>query len=282
MPFHLGRRRNRYWSACAMLVFLYVLLSPALSTAGPRKQAETEDPKPPAMEMEGIDVPMKPDDAPSDRVIEAGTPAIIKGRPPAAAPAPAATAASARPVEPARSQRYFSAALKVDCLVPSLAVTTTVAVTVELRYLLPFHENRLSLGVEAGWYALQGGGTAHDADLGDYDYSYYINNIPIFVGPAYELPIPGLDRTPFDLFVSGGFAMVISRSHGVAFSSRSNASGIGLGYYVGAGAELNIWIGRILAEVRYTSALTDYGLPQQGGSGDLGGTNIYAGYRFVF
>jgi hypothetical protein len=280
MPSHSGIRGRPDPVSHLSRALLLSLLVPALAAAGPPKQTEPEDPKPPVMEMEGIEVPVKGADDPADRVIEAGTPAIGKGRPPPS-PAPAA-AAPAAPAEAPRRQRYFSAALKVDCLVPPRDVSATVAVTVELRYLLPFHDNRLSLGVEAGWYALRGSGKGSDADLGSYEYSYFIHNVPIFIGPAYELPIPGLDRTPFDLFVGGGFAMVISRSSGTAFGGSADASGIGLGYYAGAGAELHAWIGRVLVEARYTSAWTDYDLPQEGGKGDLGGVNIYAGYRFIF
>jgi hypothetical protein len=229
-----------------------VLVFAAAAGAGP-KEAEPEDPKAPVMDFEG-----------ADHAAETGP-----------------AAASASVAASARKQKYFSAALKVDALVPPRDVSATVAVTVELRYILPFHDNRLSLGVEAGWYALQGSGKATDPELGEYAYAYYINNIPIFIGPAYEIPIPGLEKTPFDVFASAGFAMVISSSSGIAFESRSHANATALGWYGGAGAEFDIWIGKILGELRYTNAWTDFGLPQEGGNGDLGGINIYVGYRIT-
>jgi len=207
-----------------------------------------------------------------DRVIDAtlvgdGTSAVRKESP--------------SPAGRKQEQKYFSVALKIDTLFPTNRVSSTVAATVDLRYILPVHDNRISLGVEAGWYSMYGSGKGIDPGIGVYEYTYYMNNVPIFVGPAYELPIPGLDGTPFDIYVSGGFAMVVSRASGFIFGGNTYASGTALGWYGGAGAEFNIWIGRILCEVRHQSVKTDYGLPQNINAGDLGGTHLYAGYRFV-
>ncbi|MBI5527612.1 MAG: outer membrane beta-barrel protein [Deltaproteobacteria bacterium] len=217
-------------------------------------------------------LPLTPKAGTADRVItarrEGGDAAAVEK----AAPAPA---------EKKRAQKYFSSALKIDTLFPTNRVSSTVAVTVDLRYILPVHENRISLGVETGWYSMYGSGKGIDPGIGVYDYTYYMNNIPIFIGPAYELPIPGLDKTPFNVFVSGGFAMVVSRASGFMFGGNTYTSGTALGWYGGAGAEFDIWIGRILCEVRYQSVRTDYGLPQNMDAGDLGGTHLYAGYRFV-
>jgi hypothetical protein len=274
------RRMSRFHAVILVVVFLAATFpaaaaeKPAPKPSDPKAGVQPKTPppaKPPQQQVQPIKQAPQTQKPPAAEVKKPAAPPVEKKKaPPVAAK------------QPARKNRYFSAAIKIDALVPPRDVSATVAVTVELRYLLPFHENRLSLGAEVGWYALSGSGTAHDADLGDYRYNYYMNNIPIFIGPMYELPIPGLDKVGLDIFLSGGFAMVISRTSGLAFGTRNHAGGTALGYYAGAGIEYNLWIGRILAEFRYNSAWTDFGLPQEGGkSGDLGGMNVFVGWRFV-
>jgi|GEM_PF-6307477 len=177
-------------------------------------------------------------------------------------------------------QKYFSAALKANILVPTSKVDSTFALSLDLKYISPLLNNRLAFGVEAGYYPLSGSGKNMDAQIGLFDYSFSITNIPIFIGAEYLLPIR---KIPIGIFVNGGTTIVLSYSTSKVFAGESYTDGVAYGYYLGTGAEICPGYGFIISELRYSSAYLKYDTKVDlGDTGNIGGTNLYLGYKLVF
>ncbi|MGB9600944.1 MAG: hypothetical protein ACPL7I_10365, partial [Myxococcota bacterium] len=149
------------------------------------------------------------------------------------------------------AKRYFSVALKANVLVPTSRVDSTYAFSLDLKYISPLLHNRLAFGVEAGYYPLSGSGKNLDAEIGLFDYSFSITNIPIFIGAEYLLPIKNI---PVGIFVNGGGSIVLSYSTSKVFEGESYSDGIAYGYFLGAGAQISPGYGFIVSEIRYSSA----------------------------
>lgn len=179
-----------------------------------------------------------------------------------------------------REIKYFSCAVKANILVPTSRVDSTYALSLDLKYISPLLSNRLSFGVEAGYYPLSGGGKNMDPQIGLYDYSFSIINIPIFIGAEYLLPVKGV---PIGLFVDGGGAILLSYSTSKTFGGENYANGVAYGYYVGGGAQISPGYGYIISELRFLGAYLKYDtVVDLGSTGNIGGTSFYIGYKLVF
>jgi len=182
--------------------------------------------------------------------------------------------------EEPQKKRYFSVAVKANLLVPTSKVDTTYALSLDLKYISPLLNNRLAFGVEAGYYPLSGKGKNIDPQIGLFDYSFDITNIPIFVGAEYSLPAKLI---PFGVFVNGGAAIVLSYSTSKVFGGEDYSNGLAYGYYLGAGAEISPGYGFIVSEIRFSSVYLKYDtIVDEGETGNIGGTNVYVGYKLVF
>ncbi|MCX7943089.1 MAG: hypothetical protein N2746_01080 [Deltaproteobacteria bacterium] len=178
--------------------------------------------------------------------------------------------------------RYFSVATKLNILVPAGKVDLTYAFSLDLKYISPLLKNRLSFGAEVGYYPLSGNGKNIDPELGVFDYSFSITNIPVFIGVEYLLP---LKRLPIGVYTNGGYAMVFSYSTSRLFGGERYTDGIAYGYYIGVGSDIPLGYGFLLTELRFSSAYLKYNYNvkgESGESGNIGGTNFYVGYKLVF
>ncbi len=181
---------------------------------------------------------------------------------------------------PAEKTRYFSAALKANVLIPTSRVDSTYALSLDLKYISPLLNNRLAFGIEAGYYPLSGSGKNMDPQIGLFEYSFSITNIPVFIGAEYLLPLNAL---PLGIYVNGGYAMVFSYSTSKVFEGESYTDGIAYGYYLGSGVQISPGYGFIISELRYSSAYLKYDTKVDiGETGNVGGTNFYIGYKLVF
>lgn len=179
-----------------------------------------------------------------------------------------------------REIRYFSCAIKANILLPTSRVDSTYALSLDLKYISPLLSNRLSFGVEVGYYPLSGGGKNTDPQIGLYDYSFSITNIPIFIGAEYLLPVKGV---PVGIFVDGGGAILLSYATSKTFGGEGYTDGIAYGYYVGAGAQMSPGYGYIISELRLLSGYLRYDTGvDMGSTGNIGGTSLYVGYKLVF
>jgi hypothetical protein len=182
--------------------------------------------------------------------------------------------------ESTNEKKYFSVALKANVLIPTSRVDSTYAFSLDLKYISPLLNNRLAFGVEAGYYPLSGSGKNLDSEIGLFDYSFSITNIPIFIGAEYLLPIKNI---PVGIFVNGGGAIVLSYSTSKVFDGESYSDGIAYGYFLGAGAQISPGYGFIISEIRYSSAYLKYDTKVDiGERGNLGGSSLYIGYKLVF
>ncbi|MCX7958380.1 MAG: hypothetical protein N3B13_04970, partial [Deltaproteobacteria bacterium] len=119
-----------------------------------------------------------------------------------------------------------------------------------------------------------------DPQLGLFDYSFSITNIPLFIGAEYSLP---LNKLPVGIYVNGGYAMVFSYSTSKVFEGETYTDGIAYGYYLGAGSDISLGYGFIITEFRFSSAYLKYDTKiDSGTAGNIGGTNFYVGYKLVF
>lgn len=180
---------------------------------------------------------------------------------------------------PYDKERYFSSALKVNILVPTSRLDSTYAFSLDLKYISPLLQNRLAFGVEVGYYPLSGSGKNLDPEIGLFDYSFSITNIPLFIGSEYLLPL----SLPVGIYVDGGFAMVFSYATSKVFGGESYTDGIAYGYYLGAGAQISPGYGYIISELRYSSVYIKYDTKtDEGATGNMGGTGLFIGYKLVF
>ncbi len=197
------------------------------------------------------------------------------------------------PAPPALAEDAFSVGLRVDLLVPTSQVDSTGAINLELRYRLPFHERRLALAADAGWYPLGGEGKSVDPQLGTYAFDWRVDSLPLHFGLEYLPPLP-LELPSFLAglrpYGEAGFALAFLWSN----ASYRNAEGetfirdhlqedTAIGWYAGAGALYRLGPGDLVAGYRYDGLKTDMELPVWNPeSGDVGGSHVQAGYRLVF
>lgn len=149
---------------------------------------------------------------------------------------------------------------------------TTYTGSLDLRYILPVWEGRLTVGVEGGFYQYKMSVTNADRDI-----SMLI--IPIALQVFYRLPIHAMIE-PYvglggDVFVCMGEDK--SSSGGFTYFSGTNFV---FGGHLAAGLEAELGPGFVLAEVRAGISFGDPGAWDNNPS--ISGLLAVAGYRFVF
>lgn len=191
--------------------------------------------------------------------------------------------------EAAAEEQPFAVGLKADLLLPTSNVSATGAISAELRWRIPFHERRLALGADVGWYPLGGVGDQVDPQLGIYKFDWRLHTLPIHLGLEYMPPLPEL-LPGLRPFAEGGFAMAFlwssanfTRPDGSRFIEENPGDGFATGLYLGAGAAFRLGLGDVVGQYRWSRLVTDMELPWRNGEGgDVGGSNVHAGYRLVF
>jgi hypothetical protein len=179
----------------------------------------------------------------------------------------------------------------------------TLPFSVQGIYRLPFLRRAFGIGAEVGIYPLSGKGRRdlpNDPDFTSIAYRWDLVAVPIFIGASYRPPLPELFKWwPLKLRLApeAGFAAVYSSF--TAYYKVGGAEEIGepaqggwaLGFYLGLEAGWPLGPGDIVANLRYVNARTDLGLPQiyadppqpwNRGLGDVQGTNVLLGYRYLF
>jgi hypothetical protein len=218
------------------------------------------------------------------------------------------------PLEPApKAMPAFFAAVRLGLLVPAgkpagvfadpdLSVPlghrfSTIPVSLQLGYRLPWLSRALSVVAEGGYYPISSTGTRavpQDPDFGRIDYAYSGRQFPLLIGLEAALPIqiplPVLERLSFHAGAS--FAAVYARyitTYAAESVMDAPASGWALGAAVTGGAAFALGPGAILAEVRWTDARTDLQLrglfpsqPFNASKADVVGMSYLAGYRLSF
>lgn len=208
-----------------------------------------------------------------------------KGEEKTTAPPPVAEKKPEKKEEPKKEEKkrkkYVAAAIKMNVIVPTGKVSTTWAIHGEVRYVLPWWNPHISIGVEAGYYPLSGQGQNIDPQIGLYDYSWEITAVPIYSGVAVDLSlgIPWIYG-----FAEGGFAAVLAWSTGESFNGTTDTHDVAYGYFIGGGIELRSKrFGSIVAQYRFTSLLLDFEYPQFNKElGDIGGSAVLIGYKYLF
>jgi hypothetical protein len=167
----------------------------------------------------------------------------------------------------------------------------------------PWLDRAFAVGVESGIYPLFGKGRRempNDPDFPVTDYRWEMLSIPIFAGLSYRPALPALFKWwPLKLRLApeAGFAAVFTSitsyyKVGAAPEVQEPAqSGWALGFYLGLEGAFPVGPGDIVANVRYVNARTDLAFqkiyadppqPWNQGLGDVQGTNVLAGYRYMF
>jgi hypothetical protein len=194
---------------------------------------------------------------------------------------------------PAFAESPFAVGLKADLLVPTSQVDSTGALSLELRYRLPFHERRLAVAADAGWYPLGGEGKSVDPQQGTFAFEWRLDSLPVHLGLEYLPPLP--IRLPAFLaglrpYGEAGFAMAFLWSKatyrnaaGETFIRDNLQKDTAVGWYAGAGGLVRLGPGDLVGGYRYDGLKTDLDLPVANRkSGDVGGSHVQAGYRLVF
>lgn len=170
--------------------------------------------------------------------------------------------------------KVFAIGIKAGEITPLQNIgSASFKVALDLRYVLPVFDGRLSLGLEAGYHG-------YSAAIG-YDNSATKTNldlrfIPISLQLYYRIPL-GTFLEPFvgagaDLIV--GFAEVGYQGDG---DSRSDGSAIGFGGHVNAGLEAELGPGFLVLEVRAGMSNIDLEVIDDV---NASGVAVMAGYRF--
>lgn len=201
-------------------------------------------------------------------------------------PAPAVTATGEKKEEPAEEKKeerplYFSIAAKADMTAPMAQVDPGFGAHLDIRYILPWVNPWLSVGVDTAWYRLSGKGTQSDPQIGLYDYSWVIDTVPINIGLAVEIDEP-LKWLVF--IVGAGGSVVWARSDGDMFDGNTFAEDLAFGYYAHAGLEFRFLpYGGVTVEYRHAGYFLDFNYPELNEKvGDIGGAMVLIGYKYIY
>ncbi|NOZ87857.1 MAG: hypothetical protein GXP49_16665 [Deltaproteobacteria bacterium] len=147
-------------------------------------------------------------------------------------------------------------------------------------------------GLEIGWFRLQGSGKSdlpNDPDFSSYNYSWHIDNLPVFVGIAGS--VTPVIAVPLHISLGTGFAanycwaQTTYKRKGLFAVTNAVQKDWALGWYIGLELAYTLGPGRLKLEYRYSSARTDlkfkdiYNNAYNSDLGDLEGSNIMLGYR---
>ncbi len=246
---------------------------PAAVAAGPGDGLKVDEP-PPAAPKEA-----EPEKDPEVAAAEAPQPEPPAGDTAAPveniAPEPEAGAGRVEQDAPeAEGGKVFAIGVKAGEITPLQNIgSASFKVGLDLRYVLPVFDGRLSLGLEAGYHS-------YSAAIG-YDNTATKTNldlqiIPISLQLYYRIPL-GTFLEPFvgagaDLVI--GFAEVGYQGDG---DSRSDGSAIGFGGHVNAGLEAELGPGFLVLEVRAGMSNIDLEVID---NVNASGIAVMAGYRF--
>ena len=197
-----------------------------------------------------------------------------------ATPPPAPEQTGEKAEEP--GLKYVSVSARVNVLIPTSRVDTTWAFHADVRYILPWWNPNISIGMDIGYYPTSGSGQNLDPQIGLYEFDWNIHSLPMYFGPQVDVPIPGVPW--FYLNAETGFAMIVAWSEGHTFEGTDKASDIAYGYYVGGGVEFRFGkFGGVTATYRHTGIYLDFDYPEFNRElGNLGGSSVLVGYRYIF
>ena len=151
----------------------------------------------------------------------------------------------------------------------------------DIRYILPWVNPWLTVGVDAAWYRLSGKGTQTAPQIGLYDYSWVIDSVPINIGMAVEIDKP---LKWLVMIAGGGFSLVWARSTGDLFEGNTFAEDLAYGYYLHAGVEFRFLpYGGVTVEYRHSGFFLDFNYPELNEKvGDIGGAMVLVGYKYTY
>jgi hypothetical protein len=174
---------------------------------------------------------------------------------------------------PVPSAPVVSLGLKFGQISPLQKVGgTTYTGSLDVRYILPIWDGRLTLGVEAGYYQYK-----MTIDSERRDISLMV--IPIALQMFYRIPI----NTIIEPYVGLGgdvFICMGEDTHSDTDYTYSSGTKAVFGGHIAAGLEAKLGPGFLLAEVRAGISFGDPGVWQN--SPSISGLLAVAGYRFVF
>jgi hypothetical protein len=178
---------------------------------------------------------------------------------------------------PAPPSAVVSIGLKGGQISPLQQIAgTTFTGSLDIRYILPVFDGRLTLGVEAGYYPY----TLVLTDPWDQEISLSV--VPISLQLFYRLPL-GTFIEPFlgaggDIFIWFGE----SKRHSDG-EKHASGSGLGFGGHVAAGLEAEVGPGFIVAEVRAGISFAFLKVPVGWEeTPNISGLATLVGYRFQF
>lgn len=169
---------------------------------------------------------------------------------------------------PRDSAHVISLGVKLGQISPLITYAggTTFMGSLDLRYILPVFEERLTLGVEAGFYN-------YKLEWTNQDRSFDTKVIPVSLQLFYRLPL----ATLFQLFFGAGGDVFVCMSEDSQVEGSETT--IAYGGHVSIGAEAELGPGFLLLEVRAGASFGDAGAL---GNSDISGLSTLLGYRFVF
>jgi hypothetical protein len=144
----------------------------------------------------------------------------------------------------------------------------TYVVSLDMRYILPVFDERLTLGVEAGfidWHL----------DVTNTSQTFDTMVFPISLNLFYRFPL----YTLFQIFVGAGGDVLVCTGEKTTATSKEEYTNIVYGGHVSAGVESELGPGFAILEGRAGITLGDTGL---GEDVNMNGISVMAGYRFVF
>jgi hypothetical protein len=172
---------------------------------------------------------------------------------------------------PGKPSAVISVGLKGGQITPMQKVgTTTPTGSLDLRYILPVFDERLTLGVEGGFYQYKIT-VADERELS-------LMVIPVSLNLFYRIPL-GTFLEPFvglggDVFICFGEDKQIPG--GFVWNS---SSGVAFGAHASAGIEAKLGPGFLLVEVRGGMS---FGAAAVWEKANISGVSTMVGYRFVF
>ncbi len=170
---------------------------------------------------------------------------------------------------------FMSVGAKLGQISPLQGIgATSFTVALDLRYVLPVFDGRLTLGIEAGYH--QYSGVLHQSTT---ETTLDITVVPISLQLFYRIPL-GMFIEPFigvggDLFLSWAEVGYANDP-----GSATSGSAVGFGGHVSAGAEAKLGPGYLLVEVR--AGISNVDFDDVVSNVNVSGLSTVAGYRFEF
>jgi hypothetical protein len=216
--------------------------------------------------------PPRPEPDPRSKKTVVRSVPVIKEKPRVIAVKPAEQPPVVREEAPSPGLPVVSMGVKLGQISPRPHGGTSFTGSLDLRYILPVFDGRLTLGVEGGYYQYR-------AVFSDEDTKLELTVIPVSLQLFYRIPL-GTFLEPFVGIGGDVFIWTGDRAHTEQDYTWDSGNGVVFGGHVAAGLEVEAGPGFIVVEARGGVSFGSFLGYEKGPN--ISGISSVAGYRLEF